>query len=114
MDDRQLHKNIRKAVGDFNEAHRLMGQAYARMTMLRDKLFSPPYVSNDDIPFDCLDLTTRAKYCIKNHGIETWGGVAALTKKEWLRVPNCGKGTVDTIEAALCLRGWKFKDNAND
>lgn len=53
---------------------------------------------------DVLKLSTRARYALRRAGVRTIDDLMFLTKKDLLKVRNCGKKTTDEINSAL--DGW--------
>lgn len=55
-----------------------------------------------------LEISTRAKYALRNGDIERLGQLIKKTKKELLTMRGMGKVSVREIEAALAKRGMKL------
>lgn len=59
-------------------------------------------------PIGWLRLTTRARNALMSEGIETVGQLARCRSESLLKIPNLGRGSIETIEQALAEVGYQL------
>ena len=60
-------------------------------------------------PIDINQFTTRVRYALRHHQVETIGDFVRLTERDFIELPNVGRKSLAEVRRYLAMYGLKLR-----